>query len=402
MYPPSSQYSALATDPEEADYVGLRPHRRTWRSSFLSRRSAFVVLGGLIIFVVGGLYLRSERTSAKVPLGESDALPQDAFRFNDSSRPDWLDVPPPEPLVLRIAVITRLDAFERRRVIRETVFHGVRERDVSMHYRFVVGAPPKTDEGEKTQRLVQEENDRFDDILMLHEIDDIPERISEKRYGALKWGGSVPNDTYDYFVTLDSDTFVRFGPLARRLPVLFGDKTIKPREDPLLIGRMGSHLTYFLPTVPDGNENAQDEDEFVVGPWFSYPIGIGYMLSSSLVKILLSTDPPLPHHIHYPSDDVMIGSWLASLRLFHDETIEWKIPPEKVNETHHTFPKPFLPQPIDTLIIDDIPGWHDFPARGGQQRNVTWDSVCIHHIKAPEMEILRGRPEFQSDWEIRN
>lgn len=90
--------------------------------------------------------------------------------------------------------------------------------------------------------------------------------------------GSVSNDTYDYFMTLDSDTFVRFSPLARRLSQLYGEKKINPRQEPLLIGRIGYHLTYFLPTVPDGNKDEQEEDEYVKGPWFPYPIGIGYML----------------------------------------------------------------------------------------------------------------------------
>lgn len=83
-------------------------------------------------------------------------------------------------------------------------------------------------------------------------------------------------------MTIDSDTFVRFVPLARRLPQLYEDKKVNPREDPVLIGRMGSHLTYFLSTVPDGNKDPNEEDEYVKGPWFSYPAGIGYMLRYAL------------------------------------------------------------------------------------------------------------------------
>ena len=77
---------------------------------------------------------------------------------------------------------------------------------------------------------------------------------------------------------MDSDTFVRFVPLARRLPELYEGKQVNPREEPVLIGRMSMHLTYFVTRVPDGNEDPGEEDEVIKGPWFQYPAGIGYML----------------------------------------------------------------------------------------------------------------------------
>lgn len=79
-------------------------------------------------------------------------------------------------------------------------------------------------------------------------------------------------------MTMDSDTFVRFGAMARRMPLFLEGKNLNPRENRILIGRMASHLTYFQNTVPDGNENPDDQDEVLKGPWFSYPAGIGYVL----------------------------------------------------------------------------------------------------------------------------
>lgn len=35
---------------------------------------------------------------------------------------------------------------------------------------------------------------------------------------------------------------------------------------------------YYENRVPDGNKDARKEDLYLRGPWFSYPIGIGYML----------------------------------------------------------------------------------------------------------------------------
>ncbi|KAF8903681.1 galactosyltransferase-domain-containing protein [Gymnopilus junonius] len=389
MYPPSSQYSLLPTDPEDidspADPLDAPPTSRpisSWLNvnSFRTRRFAFLAAGSLIVFILAGLYWRHV-------FQETVVFPE-----------DWLDTPPAEPTVLRIAVITRVDGFERRKAVREAMFKGVRKEDVTLDYRFFVGAAPKDTNGTIVHRLVEEENKKFNDIVMLDKIDDIPERLSEKRYAALKWAASVSNATYDYFMTLDSDTFVRFVPLARRLPELYGDKKVNPREQPVLIGRMSQHLTYFIPTIPDGNTDPNDEDAFIRGPWFLYPAGIGYMMSSSLVNITLSTDPPLPHHIHYPSDDVMIGSWIGALRLFNNDTIEWNSTEHSGEPIHHVHPKPFLPYSVDTLMIDDVQGWHDFPGRGGHDAPISWNSVCTHHITAVEMKGLRKRLEFLGEW----
>ena len=122
------------------------------------------------------------------------------------------------------------------------------------------------------------------------------------------------------------------------------------------------------------------------------------IVSSSLVKIFLSTDPPLPHHIHYPSDDVMIGAWIAALRVFHDETIEWQFGPDHPPEVLR--PKPFLPNPVETLIIDDVHGWHDFPGRGDHDAPISWDSVCTHHVTVDEMKEIRRRLEFLGEWKV--
>lgn len=45
-----------------------------------------------------------------------------------------------------------------------------------------------------------------------------------------------------------------------------------------MLGRMGQHHAYYKNTVKDGNKNDTDEDYYFKGPWYQYPIGIGYML----------------------------------------------------------------------------------------------------------------------------
>lgn len=216
MYPPSTRYSLLPTDPEEhsllptdpedidldIDIPVLKPRPTPWFHSLRNRRFhslrncrfAILIAGSLVVFLIAGLYWSNVFTGKHTAVfpGNTAIFPENTFIFGQESRPQWLDTPPVEPVVLRIAVMTRVDGFERRQAVREAVFQGVRKEDVSLDYRFFVGAAPKTEEGESTHRLVDEENQKFNDIVVLDEIDDIPERLSEKRYAALKWVSICP------------------------------------------------------------------------------------------------------------------------------------------------------------------------------------------------------------------
>lgn len=124
--------------------------------------------------------------------------------------------------------------------------------------------------------------------------------------------------------------------------------------------------------------------------------------SSFLVKTLLSTRPSVPHHIHYPFDDVMIGSWVASLKNYAKPNITFRYGAYSWNIfASVAHPEPLLPTPVDTLVIDDL-GWHDFPGRKYGHKfegSIGWNSVCIHHIRTEEIPMFRHLKEFQGEWE---
>lgn len=80
-------------------------------------------------------------------------------------------------------------------------------------------------------------------------------------------------------MTMDSDTFCRFRTLARRIRYMYSN--LKPREEPILIGSMSKKDVYWQNTVRDTNATgikAKEEDLWVKGPVYPYPVGIGYML----------------------------------------------------------------------------------------------------------------------------
>ncbi|TFK43901.1 galactosyltransferase-domain-containing protein [Crucibulum laeve] len=423
MYPPSAEYSRLPTNVDsEATPFPIPPRKN-------SRRLKLVVIGTtvLLFFILlisfrsyGSTDVKTPSNTTERPIEEEKPtetpvltknstvsvveFPEDTFAFDKESQPEWLNSTfKGEPVVIRLAIPSRLAGFERRQALREAVLLGIPESVAQVDYRFLVGTAPEfMEDSEETHRRLAEENRVYNDIVILEDVVDIPETVSEKRYAALKWAGSVSNGTYDYFMTMDSDTFCRFTILVRRLSQLYGKKNVNPREQPVLIGRMGEHYTYFLDVMPDkDNATAKVDYDVLSGPWFPYPSGIGYIISSSLVNTFLSTDPVLPYHIPYPSDDVMVGSWVASLRNYHNTTMVWNSTNIKSDEPiHRVYPSPYFPEAIDTTVINDIEGWHDFPHRGGHDAPISWGSTCIHRFSPDEMRAFRQRKEIRGEWDL--
>ncbi|KDR67486.1 hypothetical protein GALMADRAFT_258063 [Galerina marginata CBS 339.88] len=408
MYPPtghSGGYVALPSDPEGAaagthDYHA--PLRK--RLSELTRRPYFrpvsvVVTVLFFMFLVKTHYSRN--TDEFHPPGHAIIWPNDTFSFALQPKPSHLDTPLEQPVVVRLAIISRVDGFERRQALRDAMLVGVPARDIQLDYKFFVGKIHENNPEGSMKEKLEEENSAHNDVIILNDLPDVPERISEKRFAALKWTNSVPQSEYDYSMTLDSDTFCRLRTLVRRLRHDYPE--MKPREEPVLLGRMASHKVYFENTIADGNTNDADEDFSFSGPWFSYPAGIGYILSSNLLNTILSAGPAVPHHINYPSDDVMIGSWVAGLKNMHDpealfETSPANTPPPQ----HRLYPTPYLPYAVNSKILDDVTGWHDFPARdkggAGHDSQIGWESTCIHRMSPEEMRAFRAMDEVKEEW----
>lgn len=76
--------------------------------------------------------------------------------------------------------------FERRQVLRDTVLKGIPESDVKLEYRFIIGKPKEGTANLTTWYQRTREDMVYGDVFTVP-VTDIPERLSEKRYGALKW-----------------------------------------------------------------------------------------------------------------------------------------------------------------------------------------------------------------------
>lgn len=181
MYPPNAQYTRLPTDPEDPN--GPAPLIKTRLTHKLRPFLRPIYLIRLIVFLslsfLGWTFVRRSLRGPSKP----------AFTFDQDPRPSWLDTSLSEPLRLRVAVISRASEFKVRMAMRESVFRGVRESDVSMDARFFVGAPTGIFSW-FTQRKLTREMETNDDIVFLKDIDDTKQRLSEKRFAAVKWVSS--------------------------------------------------------------------------------------------------------------------------------------------------------------------------------------------------------------------
>lgn len=110
------------------------------------------------------------------------------YSFDTELRPGWMDVPSStqnSPLLLRVAVLSHPKEVNRRQLIRDHIFKGVRSNEVNIEYRFIVGLHKQRHRGVPDYRL-QKEHEQHGDLVILN-FKDSYDRLSEKRYAALKW-----------------------------------------------------------------------------------------------------------------------------------------------------------------------------------------------------------------------
>jgi hypothetical protein len=290
------------------------------------------------------------------------------YYFSDTP-PSWLKAYSKDerhPLVFRMAIITRPGEQDKRMAMRRSILHGVPEHDVRLTYKFFVGLPSKSGEFYElaprepgTEEAVREEAHRWGDMEIL-DLGEGPLYMGEKRWMMLQWAASSDPSTYDFYLSADTDSFLRLAAMARRFYHL--RPNTNPRTHSILWGHMLDHRRHWM-YVP-GNRSM--EDPWQDGTPYRYPAGMAFLLSSALVGRLTSPRVELARHIKYNLDDVMHGMWTAD-------------------------------HAPGTDILDDPAGFHDPPPsqRGWKPvRPIDYEAVCVHHISPEGMAELRARPEY--------
>ena len=325
------------------------------------------------------------------PSSSNSALPSTAYNFTtpSSSLPAWQTTPLTTPLVLRLGIISRPSEFALRKAIRQYILAHLPPSEVTVHHRFFVGY---TADDPHTDIAVLKERSIHHDIVVL----DMPEdkkRMGEKRWRMLRWASESPGQAYDYYMSSDTDAFIRLTALARRLRGLH-PALRKPREKSVMWGSMGRETRHYVVGAEgeDGDGDEEVQDAVTEGAWFAYPYGFAILLSSHLVDRLARPGVVLPHRVHYPNDDVVVGNWVNDY--------VWK-GPRGEEDTRLDLDSDSHLTGGDVAIIDDHPAFHDPPGHSWNESStlqITWDSVVIHHLNVDEMRGVRGRGEFEGDW----
>lgn len=147
----------------------------------------FVFLVILLLLFIINLTSRIPSINKLLPDLSPPVLAPEAFAFKATTKPYYLSRGLDKPVVIRLGIIARVDAFERRQALREAMLSGVPAQDVKLDYRFFVGQPKE--KGAKRLRIKLElakEQREYGDVIVLDQ-EDITERISEKRFHAIQW-----------------------------------------------------------------------------------------------------------------------------------------------------------------------------------------------------------------------
>ena len=223
-----------------------------------------------------------------------------AIEINDDTQSDFSQVNK-TGYILAIVVITAYNNTERRTVIRQTWAINLPK---FVKIFFVLGAKLLSKEN---KTIVENENKLYSDLIILPDLEDRYELLTDKIIATMKWISE--KNTFDYLLKVDDDTYVRVDRFVEALQT-------KPR-DKLYWGffNNGSEI------VKKGKW--AESEPYICGKYVSYALGGGYVLSKDLVRYIVDNADKFKKFVN---EDVSIGTWLAPFKLnrFHDGRFRMK------------------------------------------------------------------------------
>lgn len=205
---------------------------------------------------------------------------------------------------LVILVLSAVDNRNRRDACRETWLTLTQSK---YKHWFVVGTDG-LEVGKKS--LLDLENDIFNDMLLLSNVNDSYATLTEKLVASIQFIYSTSNTKF--LLKVDDDSFVRLDLLESQLTSLMDGKYI--------------YWGYFSAAAPIKTSGIWEENKwFLCDKYLPYAVGGGYILSNDLIKYINDNSDLLQH---YKSEDVSLGTWLAPLKIkrIHDTRFDtwWK------------------------------------------------------------------------------
>lgn len=195
-----------------------------------------------------------------------------------------------ENVFLLVVVLSSISGLERRNAARETWVKGCSNLIPKVLVKFSIGTAGLSDAG---TNLLKKENGRFDDLLLLDDLEESYHNLSLK---VLKTFAYIDKGfDASYIFKADDDTFVLLDEVLKEL-VKRDSKT-------------SLYWGYF-----NGRARVKKKGKWKETDWFlsdyylPYALGGGYALSGDLVHHIASNAYGLQL---YHSEDVSVGVWLS-------------------------------------------------------------------------------------------
>lgn len=194
-YIPYTYYTKLPSDLEDIDDLdesnivpkfksenslcGLRHLRLLHRLRIIFTLAVLAITIVLVVFIHKPKNRRQKWTA---PIFNFATEPRPAWMFANSSSSIGIEA----PLSVRVAVLSHSDEVERRQLIRDYMFRGVRRSEIQIDYRFLVGMPNGWFGNENRLKGLRQEEQEHGDMVIL-DFKDSKYTLSKKRYYGLKW-----------------------------------------------------------------------------------------------------------------------------------------------------------------------------------------------------------------------
>lgn len=190
---------------------------------------------------------------------------------------------------LFIMVLTSPKGKERRDALRKTWLSNMKTLNCSLIARFIIGVKELPQEDRKN---LEEENERYQDILFLPELKDSYYELTNKVLKSFEWIDQNVNSSY--LLKVDDDSFVRLDVIISEL------KSTSPRKNLYWGFFRGDAHVKFAGSWREKNWHLCDR-------YLPYAQGGGYILSSDLVNFIARNADLLQR---FNSEDVSVGRWI--------------------------------------------------------------------------------------------
>ncbi|KAL8581846.1 hypothetical protein ACOMHN_010220 [Nucella lapillus] len=267
----------------------------------LNRHAPTVLVGGLLLTLCGVLFL----TLCSMPCEDRTyGLHGDDSLVLSRSKAFWKQHPlaPSRELktTLVVTVMSGPGNQHQRNTIRKTWVSDAPADSILV--KFVIGT---RNVSEEALQSINREQFLHNDLLLFPTFAESYANLTTKLLYTLQWVDLTMD--YKYLLKADDDSYVRVGLILKEL-------RHKPSE------RL--YWGFF-----NGRAHVKKSGKWAEKAWFlcdrylPYALGGGYVLSSDLVHYVSTNNQFLQHYL---SEDVSLGTWLASLKIdrIHDERFD--------------------------------------------------------------------------------